>query len=145
MADSPISPPAPGRFCTTTGWPNSRSRNCAMVRAEMSVPPPAAKGTINCNGLSGQAARAKCGAATMAPTPAKRPRRFSFGPFTALPFSLSRAATCPAARPYHGPLREWACRQPASCHSHQRAAPNAAHPRADHRSSQGDTNAAHRN
>ncbi|MNL55230.1 hypothetical protein D3C87_1786230 [compost metagenome] len=36
-----ILPPAPGRFSTTTGWPSSWDISWAMVRASVSVVPPA--------------------------------------------------------------------------------------------------------
>src|SRR5580704_722902 len=46
-------PPAPGRFSTTTDWPHCRETTSASVRARISTPPPAAYGTKICTGLDG--------------------------------------------------------------------------------------------
>src|ERR1700674_264247 len=46
-------PPAPARFSTTNGWPNSCESACAKGRATISVVPPGAKGTISVTGLLG--------------------------------------------------------------------------------------------
>ncbi len=47
------SPPAPGLFSTTTGWPSARARGSLMTRATMSLAPPVAKVTTMRSGLSG--------------------------------------------------------------------------------------------
>src|SRR3982075_4268134 len=46
-------PPAPARFSTTNGCPNSCDSACAKGRATISVVPPGAKGTISVTGLLG--------------------------------------------------------------------------------------------
>src|SRR6266436_5512835 len=46
-------PPAPGRFSTTTVWPQCRETTSPSVRVRMSTPPPAAYGTKICTGLDG--------------------------------------------------------------------------------------------
>src|SRR5205807_6848123 len=46
-------PPAPGRFSTTTVWPHCRDTTSPSVRARISTPPPAAYGTKMCTGLEG--------------------------------------------------------------------------------------------
>ena len=42
---APTEPPAPVRFSTTTGWPQSSASFGAVVRAMMSVTPPGEKAT----------------------------------------------------------------------------------------------------
>jgi hypothetical protein len=49
----PMALPAPGRFCTVTGWPSSRLSASAKARATRSVPPPAPKGTMSVTGWLG--------------------------------------------------------------------------------------------
>src|SRR6185503_12764741 len=51
---APTEPPAPVRFSTTTGWPQSSPSFGAMVRAMMSVTPPGENATITRTGLAGQ-------------------------------------------------------------------------------------------
>ena len=46
-------PPAPARLSTMTGWPSSVVSAWPMMRARMSVVPPAAKGTTMVTGLVG--------------------------------------------------------------------------------------------
>src|SRR5882757_4789771 len=48
-------PPAPGRFSTTTLWPHCRETTSPSVRARISTPPPAEYGTKICTGLDGNA------------------------------------------------------------------------------------------
>src|SRR6266702_3846843 len=47
--------PAPGRLSTTNCWPSDSESLCATERAMMSVPPPAAEGTMKRTGLAGYA------------------------------------------------------------------------------------------
>ena len=49
-------PPAPGLLSTITGWPSDLANGSAMVRATMSLAPPAAKVTTMRTGFSGHAA-----------------------------------------------------------------------------------------
>jgi hypothetical protein len=44
-ASTPVTPPAPARLSTTTGWPSVAAMRGARTRATMSLGPPAAKGT----------------------------------------------------------------------------------------------------
>ena len=44
-------PPAPGRFSITTGWPHAVVSHWPMMRASVSLPPPAAYGEISRMGL----------------------------------------------------------------------------------------------
>jgi hypothetical protein len=53
MAAWPTTPEPPVRLTTGKGWPRSRSRREAIVRATASVPPPAAQGTITWTGREG--------------------------------------------------------------------------------------------
>src|SRR5258708_6802869 len=53
-------PPAPGRFSTTTDWPQRFDRSSPSVRATMSTAPPGANGTKMCTGRDG---KASCAAA----------------------------------------------------------------------------------
>src|SRR6202035_5360607 len=46
-------PPAPGRFSTTTDWPHCRETASASVRVRISTPPPAEYGTKICTALDG--------------------------------------------------------------------------------------------
>src|SRR5580698_3468657 len=46
-------PPAPGRFSTTTDWPHCRETTSPSVRARISTPPPAEYGTKICTVLDG--------------------------------------------------------------------------------------------
>src|SRR5258708_2202091 len=48
-------PPAPVTFSTTTVWPNARPMRSAMMRAMVSVGPPAANGTVTVTGREGYA------------------------------------------------------------------------------------------
>ena len=41
----PTVPPAPAGFSTTTDWPSTSLKPCAMMRPATSLGPPAAKGT----------------------------------------------------------------------------------------------------
>ncbi len=50
---APSVPPAPGLFSTMIGCPSARDIGSATVRAMMSVPLPAVKGTTKWIGLSG--------------------------------------------------------------------------------------------
>jgi hypothetical protein len=45
--------PAPGRFSTTNCWPSRSESHCPMIRATMSVAPPAAKPTMMRTGRAG--------------------------------------------------------------------------------------------
>ena len=45
--------PAPGRFSTMNCWPSRSESDCAMIRATMSVGPPAGKPTITRTGRVG--------------------------------------------------------------------------------------------
>src|SRR6218665_2537641 len=47
----PITPLAPVRLSTTTDWPHSSDRRCAIRRPTMSVPPPAEYGTTSVTAL----------------------------------------------------------------------------------------------
>src|SRR5262245_31272197 len=47
-------PPAPALFSTITAWPRFSLSFCAMIRAAVSVPPPAAKPTVNVTGRLGK-------------------------------------------------------------------------------------------
>src|SRR6266498_2276162 len=51
----PIIWPAPGRLSTTNCWPSDSESLCATERAMMSVPPPAAEGTMKRTGFAGYA------------------------------------------------------------------------------------------
>jgi hypothetical protein len=55
---------APGRFSTTPGWPHSSLIFCAKMRAWMSMPEPAACGTMILIGRLGKSP-ASCAAAPM--------------------------------------------------------------------------------
>ena len=46
-------PPAPTVFSTTTGWPSDFDMRSHMIRAMVSVGPPAAKGTVTVIGRCG--------------------------------------------------------------------------------------------
>src|SRR6266853_462382 len=48
-----ITPSAPGRFSTATGWPSDCERGCTTMRATASAVPPGGKGTIRRTGLLG--------------------------------------------------------------------------------------------
>src|SRR5436309_1028244 len=48
-----ITPPAPGRFSTTTDWPHCLETASPRVRVSTSTAPPAAYGTKICTGLVG--------------------------------------------------------------------------------------------
>ena len=61
MAEWPTTPEPPVRFTTFTGWPRSRSRMEATMRAVASVPPPAPQGTMKVSGRLGKAACAEAG------------------------------------------------------------------------------------
>src|SRR5438105_10656481 len=52
-ASTPIRPPAPARFSTTTCCPSVLLSRCAMKRPLTSLPPPGAKGTMSFTGLTG--------------------------------------------------------------------------------------------
>ena len=52
-ATAPIEPPAPGRFSTTTGWPQRLARRSLTTRAMTSVTPPGEKATMTRTGLEG--------------------------------------------------------------------------------------------
>ena len=52
-ASMPIMLPAPGRFSTKNCWPIDCDKCCASTRAEMSVPPPGADGTMIFTGREG--------------------------------------------------------------------------------------------
>jgi hypothetical protein len=52
-AEAPTVPPAPARFSISTRLPNCVSSWAASGRANASVPPPAANGTMKVIGLSG--------------------------------------------------------------------------------------------
>jgi hypothetical protein len=47
-------PPAPGLFSTTTGWPSVRAMCSPTARAVMSAAPPGALGTTMRTGLAGK-------------------------------------------------------------------------------------------
>jgi hypothetical protein len=49
----PITPPAPGRFSTTTGCPSFTASASAITRAVKSLPAPAVNGTMSLTGLLG--------------------------------------------------------------------------------------------
>src|SRR6218665_3903266 len=49
----PITPLAPVRLATTTDWPPSSDRRCAIRRPTMAVPPPAAYATTSVTALLG--------------------------------------------------------------------------------------------
>ncbi|MNW61003.1 hypothetical protein D3C74_390310 [compost metagenome] len=51
---SPTEPPPPVLLSTMTGWPRTFSAALAKARAVVSVPPPAAYGTINVIGFLGK-------------------------------------------------------------------------------------------
>src|SRR6266699_4944214 len=51
----PIIWPAPGRLSTTNCWPSDSESLCATERAMISVPPPAAEGTMKRTGFAGYA------------------------------------------------------------------------------------------
>ncbi|CFM12523.1 Uncharacterised protein [Bordetella pertussis] len=53
VASVPITPPAPARFCTTTGWPSESCSVRASTRAITSVLPPGGNGTIIWIGRAG--------------------------------------------------------------------------------------------
>jgi len=61
-------PPAPPRFSTITGLPSASPSSVLIIRAAMSVPPPAGKQTIRVNWRSGYSACAIRGANAAAPT-----------------------------------------------------------------------------
>src|SRR6218665_3863046 len=66
-ASTPIEPPAPGRFSTTTGWPSLSLRILASSRELLSVMTPGGNGTTKVIGRVGQlcpAASASAKAAT---------------------------------------------------------------------------------
>ena len=50
----PTEPPAPALFSTITGWPRRGVSFSAMMRATVSVEPPAENGTTSLMGLAGQ-------------------------------------------------------------------------------------------
>lgn len=67
-ASVPRMPAAPARLSMTTGWPTRLARASPMVRAMMSVAPPALKGTTTRMGLVGHAAGLPaCARALVAP------------------------------------------------------------------------------
>ncbi len=78
---SPIMPPAPGRFSTTTVSPSASCSLGAMKRAVVSAPPPGEYGTTSRMGLLGNVwarARPATTPETMpAPAPSMTARRFS--------------------------------------------------------------------
>src|SRR6476469_2541841 len=51
---TPVVPPAPGEFSTITGWPRCGRMPSAMMRAMVSVDPPAASGTRIVTGRDGK-------------------------------------------------------------------------------------------
>jgi hypothetical protein len=72
-----ISPFAPGRFSTTTGWPSRSAIFGAINRARMSMPPPGGKPMTMRSGREGKAPcaivpRAMSGAAAAPSTNARR-------------------------------------------------------------------------
>ncbi len=73
-ASAPMVPPAPGRFSTTTGWPRICDSRWATTREELSVMPPAAKGTTQVMPRLGQgvSARARPGVASVAASRLRR-------------------------------------------------------------------------
>ena len=60
-ASLPMVPPAPGRFSTTMGWPRIVDSRWATTREELSVMPPAAKGTTQTRPRLGQVGWAMAG------------------------------------------------------------------------------------
>ena len=52
-ASVPMTPPAPVRLSTTTGWPSCAAKASAKTRPKMSAGPPAAKGTTRRSGRFG--------------------------------------------------------------------------------------------
>ncbi|MNT64360.1 hypothetical protein D3C72_2022530 [compost metagenome] len=62
--EPPMLPPAPARLSTMTDWPSSVVSAWPMMRARMSVVPPAAKGTTMVTGLLGKA----CAIAALLPS-----------------------------------------------------------------------------
>jgi hypothetical protein len=48
-----ITPPAPGLYSITTGWPSAASSPGWMARAVKSMPPPGGKPTMSLIGLTG--------------------------------------------------------------------------------------------
>ena len=48
-----MTPDAPGRFSTTTGWPSDSVSFCATMRARMSFAPPGGKPTSMRSGFDG--------------------------------------------------------------------------------------------
>src|SRR4051794_32303752 len=48
-----MTPPAPGRFSTTTDWPHCLETTSPRVRVRTSTPPPAGYGTRICTDLEG--------------------------------------------------------------------------------------------
>src|SRR3954462_5371098 len=55
-ASTPMLPPAPGRFSTTTGWPRRSDIGTAMLRATRSALPPGGKLTMKRIGFDGHCA-----------------------------------------------------------------------------------------
>ncbi len=92
----PITPLAPGRLSTTTGWP-VRSSTCRPIsRAVMSPEPPGAKGTMMRTGRVGQACARAAGDAAAArpaaqPAASSAPRRVAVG----APRNLTIGASIP--------------------------------------------------
>ena len=50
MAEAPMTPPAPGRFSITTGWPKARPSATEAERAMVSTPEPALTGSTTRTG-----------------------------------------------------------------------------------------------
>src|SRR6218665_678250 len=67
-ASTPIEPPAPGRFSTTTGWPSLSLRILASSRELLSVMPPGVNGTTKLIGRVGQVCPAASAGAKAATT-----------------------------------------------------------------------------
>src|SRR5689334_6597544 len=78
--DEPSIAPPPGTFSTTTCWPNRSEKPWAKTRATTSVPPPAAKLTINLMvQLVGDSAAARLDDPRLLPTANAKKRRTNLG------------------------------------------------------------------